>query len=47
MSYEIKRQELFNGGGNLTDLQGLDSMYTDVIEFKKREEEEHRLKKNN
>ena len=45
MSYEIKRQERLNGGGTLYDIQGLDSIYTDVIEFKKREEHIRKEKK--
>lgn len=45
MSYEIKRQELLNGGATLYDIQGLDSIYTDVIEFKKREEHRRKEKK--
>ena len=45
MSYEIKRQELLNGGATLYDIQGLDSIYTDVIEFKKREEDRRKEKK--
>lgn len=47
MSYEMKRQELLNGGGLLIDLVGLDQYYKDVVEYKKREEERLTLKKNN
>jgi len=36
MEYEMKFKELSNGGGYMMDFIGLERMYKDVVEYKKR-----------
>ena len=36
MEYEMKLQQLQNGGGHMMDFIGLDRYYKDVVEYKSR-----------